>query len=206
MSLLGKIRIPAFVDLHVHFREPGFTYKETILSGSRAALRAGYSDVFTMPNLSPAPDTLEHLSLQTAIIARDSLIGVHPYASITLGQKGEGELVNIEELSGQVVGFSDDGRGIQDEGLMREAMQRIAAVYPFGGSFMDGLEPQLHPDRLDPVQAVEHLEHLRPQTVRPRSDGEGADIRMAERFAADDLDIADTGLGEPLADKRKIRP
>ena len=128
MSLLGKIRIPAFVDLHVHFREPGFAYKETILSGSRAAMRAGYSDVFTMPNVSPAPDTLEHLSLQTAIIARDSLIGVHPYASITLGQKGEGELVHIEELAPLVPGFSDDGRGIQDEGLMREAMQRIAAV------------------------------------------------------------------------------
>ena len=127
-SLLGHIRIPALVDMHVHFREPGFAYKESILSGSRAAMCAGYSDVFTMPNLNPAPDTLEHLSLQTKIIVRDSLIGVHPYASITLGQKGEGELVNIEELHGLVAGFSDDGRGIQDEGLMREAMRRIAAV------------------------------------------------------------------------------
>ena len=128
MSLFGQIRIPGLVDLHVHFREPGFAYKETILSGSTAACRAGYSDVFTMPNVCPAPDSLEHLGAQQAIIARDSLIGVHPYASITLGQKGEGELVNIEELSPYVPGFSDDGRGIQDEGLMREAMQRIAAV------------------------------------------------------------------------------
>jgi dihydroorotase len=114
--------------MHVHFREPGFAYKESILSGSRAAMCAGYSDVFTMPNLNPAPDTLEHLSLQTKIIVRDSLIGVHPYASITLGQKGEGELVNIEELHSLVAGFSDDGRGIQDASLMREAMRRIAAV------------------------------------------------------------------------------
>lgn len=128
MSLFGKIRIPALVDLHVHFREPGFAYKETIRSGSHAAACAGYSDVFTMPNVNPAPDSLEHLSAQTAIIARDSHIGVHPYASITLCQKGEGELVNIEELSTSVPGFSDDGRGIQDEGLMREAMERVAAV------------------------------------------------------------------------------
>ena len=128
MSLFGKIRIPALVDMHVHFREPGFEYKEGILSGSRAAMCAGYSDVFTMPNLNPVPDTVDHLSVQNKIVARDSHIGVHPYASITLGQQGEGELVNIEELSGLVAGFSDDGRGIQDEGLMREAMQRIAAV------------------------------------------------------------------------------
>ena len=120
--------MPGLVDLHVHFREPGFAYKETILSGSSAAAHAGYSDVFTMPNVCPAPDSLEHLAAQQAIIARDSLIGVHPYASITLGQKGEGELVNIEQLSAHVPGFSDDGRGVQDEVLMREAMQRIAAV------------------------------------------------------------------------------
>jgi len=115
--------------------------------------------VFTMPNLNPAPDTLEHLSLQTAIIARDSLIGVHPYASITLGQKGEGELVNIEELSRLVPGFSDDGRGIQDEGLMREAMQRIAAVGSIvvehcevnsllrGGYIHDGMYAKTHGHR-----------------------------------------------------------
>ena len=128
MSLLGHIRIPALVDMHVHFREPGFAYKETILSGSRAAACAGYSDVFAMPNVVPAPDSVAHLSVQTALIARDSLIGVHPYASITLCRQGEGELVNIEELSRYVPGFSDDGCGIQDEGLMRAAMERIAAV------------------------------------------------------------------------------
>ena len=155
-SLFGHIRIPALVDMHVHFREPGFEYKESILSGSRAAMCAGYSDVFTMPNLNPAPDTLDHLSVQSKIIVRDSLIGVHPYASITLGQKGEGELVNIEALSGMVAGFSDDGRGIQDEGLMREAMQRIAATGSIlvehcevnsllrGGYIHDGMYAHVH--------------------------------------------------------------
>ena len=158
-SLFGHIRIPALVDLHVHFREPGFEYKESILSGSRAAMCAGYSDVYTMPNLNPAPDTLDHLSVQTALIVRDSHIGVHPYASITLGQKGEGELVNIEELSSHVPGFSDDGRGIQDEGLMREAMQRIAAVNSMivehcevnsllrGGYIHDGMYARSHNHR-----------------------------------------------------------
>lgn len=156
MSLFGQIRIPALVDLHVHFREPGFAYKESILSGSDAAMRAGYSDVYTMPNVNPAPDSLDHLNIQAAIIARDSHIGVHPYASITLGQKGEGELVNIEELSKHVAGFSDDGRGIQDEGLMREAMQRIAAAGSMivehcevntllhGGYIHDGLYARQH--------------------------------------------------------------
>ncbi len=128
MSLFKEIRIPGLVDLHVHFREPGFAYKETILTGSAAAMRAGYSDVFTMPNVCPVPDSLDHLRVQQAIIARDSRIGVHPYASITLGQQGEGELVNIEQLSAFVPGFSDDGRGIEDEGLMRAAMERIAAA------------------------------------------------------------------------------
>ncbi len=114
--------------MHVHFREPGFGYKESILSGSRAAMCAGYSDVYTMPNVSPVPDSLDNLSVQNKIIVRDSLIGVHPYASITLGQKGEGELVDIESLSSRVWGFSDDGCGIQDECLMRSAMERIASA------------------------------------------------------------------------------
>ena len=128
MSLSGIIRIPALVDMHVHFREPGYPQKETIRSGSNAAMCAGYSDVFTMPNLNPAPDNIDHLRIQQGIIARDSLIGVHPYASITLGRKGEGELVNIEALAPLVAGFSDDGCGVQSEDLMREAMERCAKV------------------------------------------------------------------------------
>ena len=122
------VTIPALVDLHVHFREPGFSYKETIRTGSMAARAAGYSDVFTMPNLNPVPDTVEHLQEQLAIIERDAVVGVHPYASITMGQQGKGELVDMEALAPYVIGFSDDGRGVQDEGLMREAMVRCRAV------------------------------------------------------------------------------
>lgn len=161
----GILSIPALVDLHVHFREPGFAYKETILTGAEASLRSGYSDVFTMPNLNPAPDTVAHLRQQQDIIlsAQQTLqaktgrtIAIHPYASITLGQKGEGELVDIEGLSALVAGFSDDGRGIQDEGLMREAMQRIARAGSIivehcevnsllrGGYIHDGLYARTH--------------------------------------------------------------
>lgn len=126
MSLSGFIRIPALVDMHVHFREPGFSQKETILSGSSAAMCSGYSDVFTMPNLNPAPDSIDNLNIQKGIIARNSLIGVHPYATITLDRKGEGELVNIKELAPLVPGFSDDGCGVQSENLMRRAMEQCA--------------------------------------------------------------------------------
>lgn len=128
MSKEQIIRIPALVDMHVHFREPGYPQKETIRSGSNAAMCAGYSDVFTMPNLNPAPDNLDHLRIQQGIIARDSLICVHPYASITLGRKGEGELVNMGELAPYVAGFSDDGCGVQSEELMRRAMEECARV------------------------------------------------------------------------------
>lgn len=126
MSLSGFIRIPALVDMHVHFREPGFSQKETILSGSSAAMCSGYSDVFTMPNLNPAPDSIDNLNIQKGIIVRNSLIGVHPYATITLDRKGEGELVNIKELAPLVPGFSDDGCGVQSEDLMRRAMEQCA--------------------------------------------------------------------------------
>ena len=122
------IQIPALVDLHVHLREPGFSYKETIRTGSMAAAASGYSAVFTMPNLNPVPDTVEHLQEQLDIIRRDTYTGVYPFASITMGQKGAGELVDFEALAPYVRGFSDDGRGVQSEELMREAMKRIRAV------------------------------------------------------------------------------
>jgi dihydroorotase len=122
------VQIPALVDLHVHFREPGFSYKETIRTGSMAAAASGYSAVYTMPNLNPVPDTVEHLQEQLAIIKRDTYTGVYPFASITMGQKGAGELVDFEALAPYVCGFSDDGRGVQSEELMREAMKRIRAV------------------------------------------------------------------------------
>ena len=115
--------LPGFCDVHVHFREPGFSYKETIRSGSMAAAHGGYTAVCAMPNLSPVPDSPEHLAAEQEIIRRDAVIPVYPYAAITVDQKGE-RLADLEALAAGAVAFSDDGRGVQDEGIMREAMQR----------------------------------------------------------------------------------
>ncbi|MCL2494978.1 MAG: dihydroorotase [Oscillospiraceae bacterium] len=119
--------LPGFVDLHVHFREPGFSSKETVASGSRAARRGGYIAVCAMPNLNPPPDTLAHLQVELGIIARNAEIPVFPVGCITVGQKGEGTLGEMERLAPHVCGFSDDGLGIQDGVLMREAMERAKA-------------------------------------------------------------------------------
>ncbi|MCQ2455991.1 MAG: dihydroorotase [Clostridia bacterium] len=119
--------LPGFCDVHVHFREPGFSYKETIASGSAAAARGGFTDVCTMPNLSPVPDCLSAMREQTDIIARDAVIGVHPYASITKGQKGE-ELSDMDALAPVCIAFSDDGRGVQSEEMMREAMIKAKSL------------------------------------------------------------------------------
>ena len=128
VSNLNKCFVfPAFCDVHVHLREPGFSYKETILSGTKAAAHGGYSDVFSMPNLNPVPDSAENLGKQLEIIERDAVINVHPYASITVGQKGE-ELVPFEELSENAVAFSDDGKGVQSAALMEEAMIKAKAL------------------------------------------------------------------------------
>ena len=118
---------PGFCDVHVHFREPGFSYKETIKTGSKASAKGGYTSVCTMPNLNPVPDSLEHLKEQTDIIDRDAVIEVLPYAAITVGEKGE-ELVDMESLAEKVIAFSDDGRGVQSEEMMREAMLRAKAL------------------------------------------------------------------------------
>ena len=123
----GNIVFPGFCDVHVHFREPGFSYKETIRSGSLAAARGGYTAVCTMPNLNPVPDSAAHLREQTDIIERDSVINVYPYAAITVGQRGE-ELSDMAELAGDAIAFSDDGRGVQSEDMMREAMKRAASL------------------------------------------------------------------------------
>lgn len=114
--------LPGLVDLHVHLREPGFEHKETIKSGTEAAASAGYTDIFSMPNLKPAPDSIMNLKPQLDAIRRDSKIHVHPYGCITVGQKGEGNLVNFKALAPYVAGFSDDGRGVQSDELMRRAM------------------------------------------------------------------------------------
>ncbi len=112
---------PAFCDVHVHLREPGFFYKETIKSGTAAAAHGGYSDVFSMPNLNPVPDNSENLQLQLDIIKKDALINVHPYGAITVGQQGE-YLADMEKMASNCAGFSDDGRGVQSSQLMKSAM------------------------------------------------------------------------------------
>jgi dihydroorotase len=112
---------PGFCDVHVHFREPGFSYKETIASGCASAARGGYTAVCTMPNLNPVPDSAAHLKEQTDLIDRDGTIGVYPYGSITVGQRGE-ELSDLAAMCDRAVAFSDDGRGVQSEDLMRKAM------------------------------------------------------------------------------------
>lgn len=114
---------PGFCDVHVHFREPGFSYKETIKSGCKAAARGGYTAVCTMPNLNPVQDSAENLQQQLDIIEKDAGIDVYPYAAITIGQRGE-ELSDFEAMKDMAVAFSDDGKGVQDEAVMREAMLR----------------------------------------------------------------------------------
>ena len=118
---------PGFCDVHVHFREPGFSYKETIASGSAAAAHGGYTAVCTMPNLNPTPDSAENLRIQTEIIDRDAKIAVFPYGTITKGQLGE-ELSDMENMADDVIGFSDDGKGVQTDELMRRAMETARSL------------------------------------------------------------------------------
>ena len=111
---------PGFCDVHVHFREPGFSYKETMVTGSAAAARGGYTDVCTMPNLNPVPDSVDHLRQQRDLIPQGG-VHIHPYGSITVGQKGEA-LADLQGMAPDCIAFSDDGRGVQDEVMMRAAM------------------------------------------------------------------------------------
>ncbi len=118
---------PGFCDVHVHFREPGFSYKETIATGCAGAARGGYTAVCTMPNLSPAPDSLDHLNIQRAIIENDACIHVYPYGTITKGEAGQ-ELSQMDAMAPYVCGFSDDGRGVQNDDMMRAAMERAKSL------------------------------------------------------------------------------
>ena len=118
-----KYIFPGFVDVHVHFREPGFSYKETIKSGSMAAAKGGYTSVCTMPNLNPCPDSEENLKLQLDLIEKDAVINVYPFGTITKGEKGE-EIADLEDISDRVIGFSDDGRGVQSDEMMFSAMEK----------------------------------------------------------------------------------
>ncbi len=117
----NKYIFPGFVDVHVHFREPGFSYKETIKTGSMAAAHGGYTSVCTMPNLNPTPDSKEHLQEQLDIIKKDAVIKVYPYGTITVGQKGE-QLSDMNAMADDVIAFSDDGRGVQSDEMMLSAM------------------------------------------------------------------------------------
>jgi dihydroorotase len=124
-TVIDNIAIfPGFCDVHVHFREPGFSYKETVAGGSLAAAAGGYTAVMTMPNLRPAPDSVENLTVQLDIIKRDAKIPTLPYATITVGEEGN-ELSDIDALSKYVLAFSDDGRGVQSESMMLSAMKKV---------------------------------------------------------------------------------
>ena len=119
--------LPGFCDVHVHFREPGFSYKETIETGSKASARGGYTAVCAMPNLNPVPDSVEHLNEQLKLIEEQAVIHVYPYGAITVGEKGE-KLADLEGMAKDVIGFSDDGKGVQSDDMMRQAMLRAKAL------------------------------------------------------------------------------
>ena len=118
---------PGFCDVHVHFREPGFSYKETIQSGCAASARGGYTHVCTMPNLNPVPDSVEHLKQQLSLIEKDASIHVYPYGAISVGEQGL-ELSDLEGMAQDVIAFSDDGRGVQNDDMMCQAMKRAKAL------------------------------------------------------------------------------
>lgn len=123
-----KYLIPGFVDVHVHLREPGFSYKETIKTGTLAAAKGGYTAVCPMPNINPVPDSVENIKAELDLIKKDAVINVYPFASITKGRKGRGELVDFDALKELAVGFSDDGTGVQDEQDMALAMEKCAKL------------------------------------------------------------------------------
>ena len=136
-------RFPGFCDVHVHFREPGFSYKETIYTASLAAARGGYTAVCAMPNLDPVPDSIEHLKKEQDIIDKDSCINIYPYGSVTIGEEGL-ELADLRGMAGSVIAFSDDGHGIQDEKIMEQAMitakslKKIIAAHCEDNSLING--------------------------------------------------------------------
>ena len=127
IDLHKAVLFPGFVDVHVHLREPGFSYKETIRTGTLAAAHGGFAHVAAMPNLDPVPDCAAALAVQRAIIEKDALVHVHPYGAVSVGEKGE-RLADLEGLAPGVIAFSDDGRGVQSESLMREARMQCCRL------------------------------------------------------------------------------
>ncbi|MBQ0004650.1 MAG: dihydroorotase [Clostridiales bacterium] len=163
LSLIGGsadkyVIFPGFCDVHVHFREPGFSYKETIESGTKAAAHGGYTAVCTMPNLNPVPDNAETLKVQQDIIDKTAVINIYPYGSITVGQMGE-ELADMEAMADGVIAFSDDGKGVQTDEMMRQAMLKAKSLGKmivahcevndllFGGYIHDGVYAKAHGHR-----------------------------------------------------------
>mgnify|MGYP001144405285 FL=1 len=158
LSAVENYIVPGLCDVHVHFREPGFSYKETIASGSAAAAHGGYTAVCTMPNLDPVPDSAEHLQVQLDAIKRGAAIKVLPYGAITVGEKGE-KLADMEAMSDKVCAFSDDGKGVQNDEMMREAMtaaKRLGKIIAahcednsllFDGYIHDGEYARMHGHR-----------------------------------------------------------
>ncbi|MBO5853065.1 MAG: dihydroorotase [Clostridia bacterium] len=155
ISAKGLTVFPGFTDVHVHLREPGFSYKETVSSGTLAAAKGGYTSVCTMPNLKPCPDSVEHLNQQLDIINQDAKIHVYPFGTITVGENGE-TLSDMDGMAENVIGFSDDGRGVQDEEMMLSAMKKAKELGKiisahcednsllFGGYIHDGEYARLH--------------------------------------------------------------
>lgn len=161
IELKNGTLFPGFVDVHVHLREPGFSYKETIAAGTRAAAHGGFTAVCPMPNLKPVPDSLENLQSQLDLIRRDGAVHVYPYGAITVGEKGEA-LADLEGLAPHVVAFSDDGKGVQTQETMRQAMLRAKALGKLivahcedeslvgGGYIHDGAYARAHGHRGNP--------------------------------------------------------
>ena len=158
IDLHKAVLFPGFVDVHVHLREPGFSYKETIRTGTLAAAHGGFAHVAAMPNLDPVPDCAAALAVQRAIIEKDALVHVHPYGAVSVGEKGE-RLADLDGLAPGVIAFSDDGRGVQSESLMREAMMQCRCLGKIlaahcednsllhGGDIHDGAYARVHGHR-----------------------------------------------------------
>lgn len=140
IDISGKFILPGLADIHVHLREPGFSYKETIATGTAAAARGGFTAVGAMPNVAPPPDNLDELLVQIQAYDREALIKVFPYACLTSGGNGRGDLLDYAALAPHVIGFSDDGFGVQDEEKMRQVMTRIAAVGGIVAEHIEDLE------------------------------------------------------------------
>lgn len=121
IDALGCLVMPGAVDVHVHLREPGFEYKETVKTGTLSAAKGGVTSIMSMPNLKPCPDCLENLNVQLAAINKDAIVNVYPFCSVTVNEEDK-VLSKIDEMHDKVFGISDDGRGVNNLELLEQAM------------------------------------------------------------------------------------